>query len=528
LVKTLSKSNTTMAAFTEETQRSFQTTFFPTQEKEGDRIVAAFDAGALITTFVAPVQWGKTGVLLYVSKKMVETENVAGYSNVYIITGMSDNEWRTQTRARVMPKMRKNVLHRGNLMKVAKSIPDIRDALFIVDESHIGSLAGSTLHRFFGTIGIYEENAMRERNLRILQTSATPEISLFNAQFIPGGMHSLVKADISVPSYLGIGNIIKSSRMNDPYDMVNDGIQGIFEFIGKSIAELDTPKYHLVRINGRRKDERRQFSMWAKQSGYALRLHDSSANKKSKISDDELEEAPVRHTIILVKNMWRAAKTIPYQHIGSVVSGFSTSAAVEAQGLVGRICGHNKNHNIKVLASLDQLRTYEQIMEDERNDYPESIHYISSNLRIKDGAYRKIGTSYLHPHNFAGAEFENVVLPQVAKRTRGISMSTKYTEGEHYTIERKIYSPQEGENTTTLFKRVKATLKAKWVHNPYKAKSPAVKTADEWMNAPRLINQFKLDKEEKAGKEKYIFKCATDEQGREALFVAKIETLVDF
>ena len=85
--------------------------------------------------------------------------------------------------------------------------------------------------------------------------------------------------------------------------------------------------------------------------------------KCRRITDEELMTAPSKHTIIIVKNMWKAAKTVVCDNIGVIITGFSDSPAVEAQGLVGRICGHKKPRDIRVVASYS-IDTYQILMDD--------------------------------------------------------------------------------------------------------------------------------------------------------------------
>jgi hypothetical protein len=459
-----------------------QSTFFPSQIREGNRILKAFDDGALICSFVAPVQWGKTGVLLYVTSQMVKNGTVAGYSHVFILTGMADNEWRKQTRERAPPEMRDNILHRRNMMKVAKTRSTIRDALFIVDECHIGSLSGSTLSRFFTEIGIYGgADVMRERNLRILQISATPEVSLLNAQYLPDGIHKLIK---STPgkTYTGIGDIFKSERFHD-YNAVRRE-QAYTDALGAISNEFNKPRYHLIRVNGRLAHIRKVIIQIAKKQGFAVRIHDNTVRKDRRITDAELRTEPERHTIILVKNMWKAAKTIPHEYLGVVVSGLSFSSAVEAQGLIGRICGHNKKHNIQVYGNYDALSWYQHLMDDPDNLYNEDIQYQSANLVIKGGAYRKIAKSYLCPHLFDG--MKDVVLPTIVPSKRAKAKHLVLEEGVDYTLDRSIHEANPGEDLTQLFKRVKTEMGAKYVRNPFtkgknKDKDEEPKTVEYWL-----------------------------------------------
>lgn len=499
--------------------------YFPSQIEEGRKILKSFEGGSLVCSFIAPMQWGKTGVLFYVADEMVRKGNVNGYSNVFLLTGMSDNDWRKQTRERAPEEMKGNILHRGNLNRAAKRISEnIRDALFIVDECHFGALRGMTLYRFFQKVGIYNIEMMRTRNLRILQTSATPEISLINAQSWPSELHTLIKPDIPV-SYFGVKDILASDTF---HHSLENRIEEAFQYI----AKMKTPKYHIFRINARRPEDRHSVITLAKKNGYMLRKHDCSIRKSNRVTDDEMRTTPKTHTIILVKNMWKAAKTFPSDHIGLIMSGMSDSPAVEAQGLVGRICGHNKTDKIHVVANYS-IDTYQMMMDDpeHRYDNPELYGYESANVRIlPGGVYKKLADSYLHPHNFVG--LEDVTLPTVVKRSRSKPKSSLYNEDEDYQIERSVYHCNEGETPEQLFCRIKKELGAKWVRNPFKTKKNGIVDAidmdEKWLNMSNLINKFNLKKNEIKGTKKFLFKkCRSENDTRLCLFVAKMEILTD-
>ena len=93
--------------------RSGEKLFHKPQKEASESILHLFRTKALVT-LCAPPQWGKTGVSLYTSFKMVKERNI-DENSVYFITAMSDRSWVDQTRERILPMWRKNVFHRNTL-----------------------------------------------------------------------------------------------------------------------------------------------------------------------------------------------------------------------------------------------------------------------------------------------------------------------------------------------------------------------------------------------------------------------------
>ena len=98
---------------------------YDNQIRTAIKIVEAYK-GKYVVMLIAQMQMGKTGVVLYVAYLMCMNEDdkkVIDPANVYIITGLSDNEWKQQTMSDSFP-MFKNVYHRGNLRRFRKKKPD--------------------------------------------------------------------------------------------------------------------------------------------------------------------------------------------------------------------------------------------------------------------------------------------------------------------------------------------------------------------------------------------------------------------
>jgi hypothetical protein len=83
--------------------------------------------------------------------------------------------------------------------------------------------------------------------------------------------------------------------------------------------------------------------------------------------DNFLSKPPVVHTLIIIKQMWKAAKTLNDEHIGIVHESVANTKnfSTEIQGLCGRLCGHGKIRGFQgplLFCDLKILRNYIDLM----------------------------------------------------------------------------------------------------------------------------------------------------------------------
>ena len=360
--------------FNRNCQRRGKQYIYPEQSFEGSRIVSLFTA-VCIVTFVAPMQWGKTGVILEAAYSMVkptwnedEEELTCAINpmNVFVITGMSDNEWRKQTKARFPEQWRDNVVHRGNLKKIDAKMHDIRDALIVIDECHFGTShetqVSKKLQEWFG---LPDPSQLVERNIKILQTSATPDNVILSAtrwtELIGQMHHTHITPTTISPNYTGVHTFFEQDRIFESVDLSD---YSALTEIKTKIDQYDTPKYHIFRISPKIQKQIatvNNLEHFAEINNYDVITHDS----EDRITDPEmlLKAAPEQHTIILIKGFWRAAKTLPDANIGIVheYKADDKSDTAEAQGLVGRLCGYGRKSGEqapKVFCSMDSASRY--------------------------------------------------------------------------------------------------------------------------------------------------------------------------
>ena len=147
---------------------------YPEQEKYASQILEAFKKNIYLCTFVAPVQWGKTGVTISLIHQCVTDRDLFfNPRHIYVITGLNDNEWKSQTQKRMLKEFRSNVYHLSDLYSL--NISDAEDSIIIIDECQVANLTHQTIRKMLVRNGINSLEDLKDRNIRIVQTSATPD-----------------------------------------------------------------------------------------------------------------------------------------------------------------------------------------------------------------------------------------------------------------------------------------------------------------------------------------------------------------
>ena len=260
-----------------------------------------------LLTFTAMMQWGKTGTILKVIYDLCVNKHI-NPNKVVIITGMSDNDWKDQTKERMFCSFANNVFHRSQLKqpRVRDLFTDMSDALVVLDECHVATAVGQSISSLFATHNITHTTCV-EKNINIIQTSATPDGCLIDASVWNPINHQKVCV-IDYDGYRGFQQIIDDGCIRKLEKLDNDAA---FGRLFTDINSFTEPRYHIIRNSktsyGKRVSSHIQF--WAEENGYAIKHYDSSGQKN--ITPNDISNIqPQVHTIIFIKNTLRAAKNI--------------------------------------------------------------------------------------------------------------------------------------------------------------------------------------------------------------------------
>ena len=348
--------------------------FYVNQVAAGDEIVEHFRIGSYALLW-ALCQSGKTGAFHYVAKQMLAERLV---KRVYILCGSAEVCLRDQAKEEalkynaeacasgILKVFFRTAFHTASLV--------VEDSLIIVEESHLDSTKGQQLDGFLKDHGLSLTGSALPRGCRILSVSATPfaEIAAMKAgtkkvvQLVPG------------PNYFGARDYLDMGRLQSTFPIQTDpkrfkAILKMPIFAGKWIvlrvkdAEAEravraicatlaidirdyTQKATTVAIT--RKEQLALIDEgWKRYSRHAAPKHGPAADAAKAAFRAEyvcLEDAPVKTTVVFLKDRLRAGKVVPKQHIGLVwEDAVSSNTDTVLQGLLGRMCGYIRDQAYK-------------------------------------------------------------------------------------------------------------------------------------------------------------------------------------
>ena len=314
---------------------------YPNQSTAANECLIAFIEGKLVVVLVAQPGTGKTGTALEAMRLFAEHPNdeiCVPTENMWILSGMSDNDWKAQFSKNMLPSFNKNIYHRGKLLKQSGDLAKIRNGLIITDECHIASEKEMTVSKALRNASFNNTTVLQSRQIKMLDISATPE-SVSHDIDTWGDKATIVRLPPG-PSYKGFQVMIDETRLfNAPELTPKEGIQQIISvFTDRYVSS--SKKYFPFRLSP---DKNAQtviglLQMVCNENGWELRHHDSS--ERIEDIDTIMELAPERHTIILVKGFWRAAKRLVRTHVGGSYEAIpkSQNMTSSSQGLAARFC----------------------------------------------------------------------------------------------------------------------------------------------------------------------------------------------
>ena len=391
-----------------------RTLIHPPQKRVAEMIAAQFFSfDALIATLCASMQWGKTGVMLQLAYTLMTHPALAlTDKNLFVITGMADNEWREQTKKRLPDVWEKRVFHQKDLKadSLQSELTNTTNALIIIDECHYGAHKGSVISDILKKAGLLNISTLQQKNIRIFQTSATPDHVLANAEEwnqSGGPIYHYKCVPENPPSYVSPKDIMADGRIRPVMDLSSPPAVGTLR---DQMLGYETPKYHVIRLPIRNAKKRAVCENINTLCGYPdfdVKTHDS---------DDRLEEVdkllrsrPSRHTIILIKSMWRAAKTIPDTHLGVLHEAYAvtSSDSAVAQSFVGRCCGHNANRTVSapiIYCNVPSIENYIKLMEGAYNYSLPALDYHAQNINKVSGSEVTLKASWAASANIDGLD----------------------------------------------------------------------------------------------------------------------------
>lgn len=318
-------------------------------------------------------QGGKTGVLQALTRLIItNAERLQNRYGLGILTAMSDSSWLDQTTSRLLMELKDQIYHLPTLYKLERNIHQIveveghvKNMVLIDDESRVGSRTANRKGDVLNLIKItspYE--TWRERGIRYLFVDATDAACALNiATLKQQGLATSIRLELP-PSYLSIEKLKEQGRIHSAYDLRKEGnVRRFYEEIQEHYRT--EPLWHLIRMPPIQKNG---YAM-AKENlekvfGQAFTISrwdseeqeiDSDSVGSGNESDGEsrdinsvLENPPLKPTLILIKNMFYAGKTLTDTYVGAMHDRCSERDDVTGQSFAGRASGHNRSPNTRV------------------------------------------------------------------------------------------------------------------------------------------------------------------------------------
>ena len=398
----------------------------------GEVVDAIRHVGIVFQMVVAPCQAGKTGCMLAIIEKLLQTDSLVNPDNIFVITGLSDTEWVAQTKKR-LPFIGENVIHRGQFRNSYALLKNIKNALIIIDECQIACKEDMSVDKLLGheNTGLKDLAYLKDNNVNIVEFSATPNSTLNDIEL----WNTCSKTHVMMPGegYNGHEALIVNERIRQakdlfidnepeaglPYDSelarnkkIKPAIDAVKEL--KRVIEercYSTPRFHIIRTPTSSKADTvigRFMKIFGDEYDY----------KKCYVGEkqimDELAKNPEKHTFLFIKEKARCAVTFDRKYmIGVLYERVSKTPYddVIVQGLAGRVCGYDVDDGNIVFTNIQSIERY--------------VAMLKSGFKVRgDFAYtghKSKKTTHLHPVGYLNTDGE--VSQQEPKETACVKMS---------------------------------------------------------------------------------------------------------
>jgi hypothetical protein len=338
----------------------------------------------ILSLIVAETQMGKTGIIQALTYEFVKNDNINPL-NMFILTGLSSCEWVKQTKERFIDMIKPNIFHRNTIGKFAESLKTLNDMIIFLDEVHIATELKNEIGKTFLNCGLLSIKNLIERNIKIIQISATPDIALSELYKWDETNYnvSIIK---SPDNYIGIKKLLDNNQIFH-YKSLTD-IKNVIEI--KQTIQIkygNNFKYHLLRVHTNTCETINNINkIFDDDNKFLVRNYfiDNEIDATEDLNDIYLDNKPNKHTIIIIKEKIRCSYTINKNNIGILYERKADTYQNETtiiQGFLGRACGYydNNNRNIIIYTNLDIVKTYILKIELE---HEKELYKIKNNKKI--------------------------------------------------------------------------------------------------------------------------------------------------
>ena len=357
--------------------------YYENQAVTAGEVVAAIQlVGIVFQMVIAPCQAGKTGCMLAIIEKLLQSHSNVDPDNIFVITGLSDTEWVTQTKNR-LPFIGNNVIHRGRFSNSTGILKNIKNALIIIDECQIACKEDMSLDKLFEQTGLKDLAYLKENNINIIEFSATPNSTLNDIVLWETCSNTLVMEPGQ--GYKGHSVLIENHRIHQAEDLfiyndpeagltyqyehtrnkdIKPAIDAIKNVKNKIDMSFTHPRFHIIRTpTGSKAD--------TVIGRFKAICGDEYAYKKCYAGEDQLQlmdemaKIPEKHTFLFIKEKARCAVTFPRKDLVGILYERLPKTPkddVIVQGLAGRACGYDVDDGIILFTNVESIERYVKML----------------------------------------------------------------------------------------------------------------------------------------------------------------------
>lgn len=339
------------------------TPLYDNQIYTANNIVSYLNNNSVIAISVyGRTQCGKTGCMISTIQQFA-TNNLIPIENIYIITGLSDKQWKTDTMHRFPNILKSQILHRPNLNdKFINKIKKQKNVLIVMDEIQIASKNNQTINKIFTECGFYDLEYLCDNDIKIVQFSATPDGNIIDLKEWKEHSKSLYLQ--TGRGYTGTLDFLIQNRL---FEYKSLEIIKNVNALKIPILNYKNPMYHLIRVpsvkNGRQEKVISNFQKVFKNDNIVFNTNFLQTDKED--INTLLKIAPTQHTIIFYCEILRCAKTQHKTHIGISYERYNYKANDSSiiQGAVGRLTGYDDNGISICYTKIESINNYEKLLD---------------------------------------------------------------------------------------------------------------------------------------------------------------------
>lgn len=351
-------------------------TIFPNQDKCGQKICEKFKNRSIINCLVyGMTQTGKTGCMTSLIQHYI-LSNLIPIDNIYIITGLSDKEWKKDTKNRMPDSINNRVFHRANLPKTfVEDIKEKKNFLIIMDEIQIACKENHTIHKIFKACKFYDLQFLLDNDVKLIQFSATPDGNINDIDDWKD-YSTKVKLEPGV-NYYGAKEAIETNRVKQFKNLSK--IANVIEFKDEIKDKYNEPRYYLIRVPNNKvskkgiNNQNLVISNFKKTFGNDYDYSINYLKKKKDDINDILKIKPEKHTFIFYCEILRCAKTQFKKYIAVSYERYTDTIndSTIIQGSFGRLTGYDDNGETICYTNIPSITNY--------------INLWNSNMEFKKG-----------------------------------------------------------------------------------------------------------------------------------------------